>query len=304
MRLRHLQALRAVMETGSATEAAERLHRTQPQVSRLIAALEEELGFKLFLRDRRRFTRTREGQLFYEQTKRILSGLDDVNRIADEIRSNRHARLRLIAQPYLAQALLPAAFDHFSELHPEARFSLEIRSRGDVGEWVGGHQFDIGVAALPIDAPNVRTEAFASVPIQAVLPSDHPLAAKQTIDLADLARQPFIALRPYTLLRHMIDDLLHEEGQSLDVRIETSSGLSACQMVQHGLGVTLADPLVARLVPDVVVRPWRPGLSLTYGFVHSLVHPPGEAAGSLAQIIAATARTLAPDCVSLRGQFT
>jgi DNA-binding transcriptional LysR family regulator len=58
------------MKTGTVTAAALRLHRTQPQVSRLIGTLEEELGFKVFSRHKRRLTPTQDGRVFYRLYRR------------------------------------------------------------------------------------------------------------------------------------------------------------------------------------------------------------------------------------------
>jgi DNA-binding transcriptional LysR family regulator len=71
--LKSLEALRAFMEGGSLKEAAERLHRTQPQVSRLLASLEEEAGFPLFTRKNRRLALTDQAREFYAQVERALS---------------------------------------------------------------------------------------------------------------------------------------------------------------------------------------------------------------------------------------
>lgn len=305
MRLRSLQALHAVMETGSVTEAAQRLYRTQPQVSRLIAALEEELGFRLFLRRGRRLVATQEGVRFYAEVKRILSGLDDIGRIAEDIRTLRLARLRIVAQPYLAQSIIPDAIADFAARHPEVRYSLEIRSRRDVGQWIAGQQFDLGVAALPIEVPTVTTQPFATVAVAAVLPRGHRLARKARLDAADLAGEPFIALNPYALLRHSVDRLFDELGIGLAIRAETSSGLSACQMVARGLGVTLADPLVAACIPQgqIVVRPWSPGLRLTYGFLYSNAYAPSGLVLDFAETVARTARRLQPRAVELAAEF-
>lgn len=301
MRLKCLQALRAVMETGSVTEAARRLYRTQPQVSRLIATLEDEIGFRLFLRQGRSLIPTREGVRFYQQAKRILTGLDEVSRIAEDIRSEKDAWLRIIAQPYLAQALVPDAMARFAERHPLVRCSLEVRSRGDLGHWVAGQQFDLGIAALPIDVPAVRGVPFAAVSVMAVLPRGHALARKRRLAAADIAREAFIALKPYTLLRHSIDSLFARLGHTLSVRAETSSGLSACQMVSRGLGITLADPLVALCMPAglVAIRPWQPGLALTYGFLYPTALAPSAPALEFARIAAETAKRLQPRHVKL-----
>ena len=301
MTLQSLQALRAVMETGSVTEAARRLYRTQPQISRLIASLEGEIGFRLFLRDRRRLMPTQEGSLFYNNVRRILSGFDDISKIAEDIRSHKEARLRMVSQPFLAQAVLPEAFAAFAKAHPGLCFSLEIRSRGDVGSWIAGHQFDLGVVALPIDVPGVRGRPFASVPVLAGLPPAHPLTRNKRLKAEDFVGQPFIALRPYTLLRHLVDEVFSELNLPLTIRAETSSGLSACQMVMKGIGITLADALVARCLPpgEIELREWDPGLSLTYGFLYSKAHPPLSLVLEFAEIVAATTKTLSPKHVRL-----
>ncbi|MCG8361388.1 MAG: LysR substrate-binding domain-containing protein, partial [Kiloniellales bacterium] len=106
--------------------------------------------------------------------KRILLGLDEISKIADDIRTMKEARLKIVAQPYVAHALVPDAFVDFHARYPQVRFSLEIRSRGDVAPWIAGQQFDLGIAALPIDAPAVRSEPFASVSVAAILPKGHP----------------------------------------------------------------------------------------------------------------------------------
>jgi DNA-binding transcriptional LysR family regulator len=300
MRLRYLQALRGVMETGTVTEAARRLGRTQPQVSRLIGALEAELGFRLFLRKGRRLLPTAEGTAFYQQAERILAGWDDIATIAEDIRTRREPKLRLITQPYLAHALMPATLAAFVAKHPSFRWALEIRSRG-VGDWIAGQQVDLGLAALPLEQAGVRSRPFATAAVVAVLPAGHRLARRRTIEAADLAREPYIALKPYTLLRAMADGLFARLGLAPDIRAETSSGLSACQAVAEGLGFTIADPLVARSLPkgSVAVRPLRPALKLTYGFLFPAAHEPSALALDFVATAAATAARLAPDEVAL-----
>ncbi|HSD51342.1 MAG TPA: LysR family transcriptional regulator [Candidatus Methylomirabilis sp.] len=304
MRLQSLRALQAVMETGSTTEAGKRLYRTQPQVSRLIAALEEELGFKLFLRDRRRLLPTQEGSLFYAEVRRILSGLEEISKVAEDIRAHKEARLRIVSQPYLAHAVLPDALAAFARSHPNLRYSLEIRSRGDVGSWVAGHQFDLGVVALPIDVPGVSSQPFATVQVLVAFPVAHPLARKKRLKAEDLLGQPFIALRPYTLLRHLVDELFAQLHLPLTIRAETSFGLAACQMVAKGLGITLTDPLVARCLPpgQIELREWEPGLSLPYGFLFSSTHPPLSVVLDFADTVAETTKRLAPEYVRLTGK--
>jgi DNA-binding transcriptional LysR family regulator len=287
------------METGSVTEAAVRISRTQPQVSRLIAMLEDELGFPLFLRQSRRLIPTQQGIEFYEETKRILSGFDEVSRIAEDIRARSDAWVRVVAQPYFGHGIFPAALAKFAEVHPSVRVSLEIRSRADVALWVAGQQFDLGLAALPLEAPAVRSEPFARVSAVLAVPEGHRLAKRRVIRAEDIVEEPFVALKPYTLLRHSVDEQFARLGRPPTIRAETSSGLSACQLVAQGIGVTLADPIVAQGVAGVVVRSWQPELILTYGFLFPTAYAPSARVMDFRDVLKAAVKAAAPGNVNL-----
>jgi DNA-binding transcriptional LysR family regulator len=94
MNLKRLQAFRAVLETGSVTHAALRLHTTQPAVSRLISDLEKELGLALFVRQRQRLVPTEEGRMFFREAERALAAVDRIVDVARDIRTMEGADLR------------------------------------------------------------------------------------------------------------------------------------------------------------------------------------------------------------------
>ena len=258
MRMNRLQALRAVMETGSVTEASRRIHRTQPQISRLISALEAEVGFTLFLRQGRGLVPTHECLRFYEGTRHILAGFEEVSRIASSIRNQQDAWLRILTQPYLAYSVTPAAIAEFSRLHPRVKVSLEVRSRVEVGLWMSG----------PAVRPGTGCPAHRF--------SRHPLAQFRRRAAGHRhARAPpaggqvrghggrhqgrtLHRAAPYTLLRKHIDDLMEQRRLPLHMVMETSSGQSACQLAALGVGVALADPVLAANVPGIVLRDFEP----------------------------------------------
>jgi len=299
MRVRYLQALHAVVETGSVTEAGQRLSLTQPQVSRLLGTLERELGFPLFLRQGRRIVPTLEGAQFYEETKRILSGFDEIGRIASDIRTRQDAWLRIVAQPYLAHSLLPRAIAEFGRQHGNVRVSMEIRSRADVGLWIAGQQFDLGIVALPLEAPAIRSEAFAKVRLAIAVPEGHRLAGRAVVRPADIAAEGFVTLRRHTLLRLYGDEQFARLGLSPPIRAETSSGLSACQLVAEGIGVALVDPIVARTIRGIVVKRWEPAMHLTYGFLFPTAYALSSMTLTFGEVLRTTAKAMGPEDVTI-----
>lgn len=302
MKLAYLQALRAVMESGTVTGAAVRLSRTQPQVSRLIAGLELDLRLTLFSRAKKRLVPTEEGRAFYAHALRVLEQVDALPAAVRKIRTEGERHLNLSCQSYIAQALLPEAIAAFTKTEPRFSFSVEIRSREEMGRWSAEPPYDLAIVALPIDHDLlIRCDAFAVARVVAVLPCGHRLANRKSINAVELAREPFIALTSSTLLRKEIDRMFLELGEHLTIRGEASVGMAACQMVAHGLGVTLADPLEARYVSsdEVVIREFKPGLNFTYGFLRSATMPPSELNLRFAECVAQTAKARDPAHISL-----
>ena len=144
MNLKHLQAFHAVFSTGSVTEAARRLHLSQPAVSRMIADLERELGLALFVRQRQRLVVTGEGRAFFREAERALAAVDQIVDIARDIRTLRGAHLRVVAPMIVAFGLMPAVIKAFTALHPKARVSLEIRNITELADWIVTGPFDSG----------------------------------------------------------------------------------------------------------------------------------------------------------------
>lgn len=282
-----LRAFRAVMEVGSTSAAADRIGRTQPQLSRLIAQLEGEIGFALFDRENRRLAPTPRAHRFYQEVLRALDGLDSIKEVAEDLRLEADAQLRVIAPPYASYTVLPEALARYRRIYPAGEFSLELVTRSSMGRWISFHNFDIGIASLPFDAPSISTLPLAQVDTVVVMAPDHPLACKDVISVQDLGAYPFVALNTFTLLRRQLDRVLDQAGVKLSLACETDTGLSACQMAAEGVGVTVVDRLWLDAMPPgrVVFRPWFPGVISAFGLIHPSTAPMGERARVLGDIL-------------------
>jgi DNA-binding transcriptional LysR family regulator len=282
-----LRAFRAVMEVGSTSAAADRLGRTQPQLSRLIAQLEDEIGFKLFDRQHRRLIPTARAHPFYQQVLRALDGIDNIKQVGEELRLEADAQLRVIAPPYASYTVLPEALARYRQAHPTSQFSLDLVTRSSMGRWLSFHHFDIGIASLPFDAPSIGTIPLAQVDTVVVMPPDHPLTAKSRIPVQDLGRYPFVALNSFTLMRRQLDRVLDEAGVTLRLAGEVDTGLSACQLVAKGLGITVIDRLwLDAMSPgQLEFRPWDPGVRSSFGLIHPSSVPLGNSARAFANIL-------------------
>ena len=269
MRLRWLEAYRAVMHAGTEKDAAKQLHLTQPAISRMISKLEADLGLRLFFRQRGRLVPTIEGEQFFREAERVIMGIGEIQRIGSDIRQHRGAILRIVSMQSIAEGLLPEALKEFVNSYPTVRVSLEIRSRSSVEYWIASNQYDVGLSALPVDNSAVETEKFVDVRMVAAIPRNSPLVHRDVVTLADLAEETFVSLPPHLLVGRQTKEAFEAAALEPKVRIVTSSLSSACQMVAQGIGVTITDRYTAQtFLPDrIVVRELSPEMVRTYGFL-------------------------------------
>ncbi|MEF2073056.1 LysR family transcriptional regulator [Consotaella aegiceratis] len=246
MNIKALRAFRAIVAEGSMSAAAQTLNLSQPAISRLISLLESELQLSLFKRDRRRLVLTEQGAAFEREASRILIHLDEIPRIAAEIRSSSVRRLRLVTMPRTALSIVSPAVARFSREHPDVEVSLDLRARRDLDFWIGGREYDFGFGNVP-----VGHRAAVGIP------------------LVRTALQVLVTQFPGLLLRRQIDELF----EAHDVRPRRLLLAGSSQIMQHlvanGAGVTVIDRLsTLALAPGVVsMRPFKPERWVAFGVI-------------------------------------
>ncbi len=279
MNIKALRAFRATLSEGSLAAAGKILNLSQPAVSRLISGLEGELRLILFDRSGRNLVPTPEGTAFYREAGRILDNLDEVPKIAAEIRAGRTENLRIVAMPRIAQALASPAVARFVQDFPDVGVSLDVRARREASKWLAGREYDIGIGALPVDHPEIRTELLLRVRAQAIVPADHPLAEAETLSVDDLAEVPVIRLMHGLLLRDQLDDMFQSAGILPKHQCEVASSSLACALVADGAGITIADELVAAQVDQTRIRviPITPERWMSFGLLFPVNVAPTDA---------------------------
>ena len=264
LNFRQIEAFRAVMLTGSMTEAAVMLNTSQPRISRLIAQLESGTGFRLFLRGSARLQPTAEAIAFYREVDRLFSGLSNLSQTAKNIRSFGSGHVRIACLPALALGFMPRVIKRFLAKHPGINVTLQARSSSTVAEWTASQQCDIGLAARGPETKGVDTELFLSVPGACILPPGHRMAEKQAIAPKDLEGEDFVSLGLIDVTRGRIDQLFADMKIERKLKVETQYAATICACVLEGLGVSIVNPFVAVdfIERGLVVRRFEPEIPI------------------------------------------
>ncbi|TDV67775.1 LysR substrate-binding domain-containing protein [Pseudomonas sp. LP_7_YM] len=245
MNLRQLEAFRAVILGQTVTRAAEMLHISQPAATRLIASLEEDIGFTLFDRIKGRLQPTAEAMTLYQEVQRSLVGVERIARTAQDIRSLKRGSLHIACAPAMGLVFLPRVIAAFMAEHDGVQISLVVHSSSEVIDLVVGQRCDLGIIVLPNTYPSPRSEKLLATRMLCALPAGHRLCDKPLIVPEDLRGERFISFPHSIGSRQQIDTIFAAHGVERELRLETQLSQPMCEFVEHGLGVALVDVLSA-----------------------------------------------------------
>jgi LysR family cys regulon transcriptional activator len=195
MKLHQLRYLAAVAQTGlNITAAAEKLHTSQPGVSKQIKLLEDELGFQIFVRDGRNLSRvTPAGQQVIDRAIRILREVQNIKRLSDDLKDEERGTLSIATTHTQARYVLPEVVKAFRERYPEVRLHLHQGTSEQIAEMAALDRIDFAIAT----GSEGLFDGFALLPCykwhrHVVVPRNHPLARAKKITLKQLASHPII----------------------------------------------------------------------------------------------------------------
>lgn len=240
-----LETFLAVIELGSFSAAARRMHVSQPSVTNRVQRLEFILKTKLVERTTRRVMATADGELLASRARTALSGLREV--VSEFHARAASSRLRSVVAttPMLAAVILPQLIQTFTEAHPSMQIQVRDLQYEEVVLAVEMGRADLAVTAFDNDSARVHFEPLAREPMLVVLPKAHPLAGTQDISLEQLADLPLMLLDRYALLQTKISGALSSRGLFLSkVQHATNVG-TVLGLVDAGLGATLLPRYMA-----------------------------------------------------------
>ncbi|MBK8742745.1 MAG: LysR family transcriptional regulator [Betaproteobacteria bacterium] len=168
---RQIEAFKAVMEVGRVTDAANKLHLSQPAVSKLLANLELVLGLQLFSGSKKRLTPTAEAQALLREINKVFVGIQAVTRLASELRNMRIGELTIVSVAAFGQRHVPRVIAEFLKKHDSVNIGLHLRNSLDVADWTASQKADIGISMMPVDHPAVSMKSCARLMPSVSFPS-------------------------------------------------------------------------------------------------------------------------------------
>ena len=269
MELRVLRYFVEVAREQNITAAAERLHVTQPTLSKQLKELEEELGKQLFVRGRRKTTLTEEGMFLYRRAQEIVDLADKTRAAFFSTDETVTGDVSIGCGETDGMRLLIRAMQRVNERHPEIRFHLYSGNDEDVSERLQSGLADFG---LFVGHTDLERYDYMKLPVRdtwgLLMRSDAPLARQASIRPYDLADVPLLCSRQ-TLCSNELSGWLGSDFGKLRILSTHNLINNAVLMVRAGMGCALTiDRLVNTAGTELVFRPLEPTMHADLYFAH------------------------------------
>jgi DNA-binding transcriptional LysR family regulator len=261
--LRHLRYFLAVAEDRNFTRASRRLRVAQPALGRQVNDLEEELGVKLLERSPRGATLTPAGQAFLPEAQSVLQRATEAMRVARAFAQGERGELHLGYAPSLTVELLPRILHAYQSEAPGVRVVLRDLSTGEMVQELRGGKLHAALMVRPgtQELQGLVFEELCRYPLCVAVPHDHRLARSSTVNLRQIAREPFVAYsrQEYPEYHEMLAELWAPTGTTLTITEEHDSAISLIAAVEARRGLAVVASSLACLAgPRLRVIELRP----------------------------------------------
>jgi|TARA_R110000822_G_scaffold159476_19_gene299376 DNA-binding transcriptional LysR family regulator len=235
-----LEAFIAVAETGSFSIAADRIHVTQPAVSKRIALLEEQLNCRLFDRIARTVTLTEAGDALLPRANQILREIADTTQAINDLSGDISGRLRLAISHHIGLHRLPPILKRFTQEHPDVTIDVDFMDSEKAYEGILQGRFEVAAITLaPEPHPKIEAKTIWPDPLVFMISDDHPLLKEVNPTLGNLRNYPAILPGLGTYTGRMTRALFEQQSVPLPPTMTTNYLETIKMMVSIGLGWSL-----------------------------------------------------------------
>ena len=239
----NFQQLRYVRETVrrglNLTEAARRLHTSQPGVSKQIRELESELGVEIFVRHGKRIVAVTEpGKAVVDVIDRLLQDVENLKQVGTEFKDRTSGTLTIATTHTQARYSLPRVVGSFKRKYPRVHLTIKQGSPPQLAEMVIAREADIAIATEALDGhPKLLALPGYEWSHCVVVPAQHPLAKGDPPTLESIARYPIVTYDTAFAGRSHIDEAFRAEGLAPDIVLSAVDSDVIKTYVELGLGI-------------------------------------------------------------------
>jgi DNA-binding transcriptional LysR family regulator len=245
MDLSQLHVFLTVAREQSFSRAAVKLYRTQPAVSIVIRKLEESVGQPLLVRGTHPVKLTDAGELLRDYAERLLNLRDEIQKGMEDLKSLGRGELTLGVNESSIHALLPA-LARYRKLYPGVKLVMHRTLSRDIPQEILNYRLDLGTVSYVPQDPKLTAVEITRDELTFVVPPEHRLAHRRSVDIKELGEETFIAHNVVSPYRSRVIQLFEKHRTPLRRDVEMPTIESIKRFVQMGMGVAIVPRMCVR----------------------------------------------------------
>lgn len=247
MTFTQLEYVVAVATYKSFVAAAEKCFVTQPTLSMQIQKLEDELGVKLFDRNKHPIAITAMGEAIVQQAQVILSECEKVNELIQSQQSVVSGLFRLAVIPTVAPYILPGLLEAYHQAYPDVTLQVNELETDQIVTALRNNEIDAGLLSTPLEENGIKEYPLFTEPLVAYFAEGEPVLKKKLVNSNDISLDRIWLLNEGHCLRNQVLDLCGDQIQKLQkerpYRYESSNVETLRKMVDMNGGLTVLPEL-------------------------------------------------------------
>lgn len=251
-----LRVFLAAAETLNFSQAAKRLHMSQPSVTQHIQNLENHFGIPLFVRAGRKLTLTEAGSTLVPMARDVVRAALRTDEIMDALKQDVHGHLWIACTTTPGKYVLPPLMADFLKKYPKVEASISVTNRDEAMRLLNEGKAQIMLSSVFHYHSDIEFHKFITEPLVLIVPNNHPWSRRDMIDLDELPKANLILREPTSGAFQVVRDGLAMRGMDInELRkvLVLGNSEAIAFAVQEGIGVGFVSMMVAkRIVKDQV----------------------------------------------------
>jgi len=255
MEIRQLMYFIEVVKQKSMTKASEKLHVSQPALSKGVKSLEEEIGITLINRSNKTHELTDAGHIVYEYAQKILAQMDEMATTLHDMTNLARGSINIGIPPMIGSLFFPKVIAAFHKAYPNIQINIKEYGAAKVVKSVEEGEFEIGVAVLPIiDESSFHVFHLVSEEIKLIVHEQHPLSKRQKVHMKELIDEEFIFYSEEFALYEMMKRGFINEGFEPNIIFKSSQWDFMIEIVAANLGISMLPESICNRTTNNQVR--------------------------------------------------
>lgn len=239
MNLLYLSYFLEIAKKEHLTKAAEELHITQPALSRTLASLEQELGVKLFERDKKKLRLNENGRILQRSAERIFAELNDLRQQLTDAKDIVSGRLCIGSSfPEREPDIVQQCILEFMQKYPDVAINYMQTSPQQLLRALDERQIDVAITTLPIHSSDIEWHEVFTEKLGVLMSRDHPLAQERELHVAQLRNERFFCNNANSDNRDLTIEFCHKAGFEPEIFFQGFFPQLIGKAVSEGKGVS------------------------------------------------------------------